>query len=244
MPAFESTVVLSVALLILRIRRYYPLPGSNCSASASTDTSMTKPNSCTAELHRTGNADPTQDMSPMSPHTSIPGYDFDDHAFSPSAVSEDELGKLQASVLFGPGDRAALKTAGEVLGGQVEQILDVWYGFVGSHPHLHAYFSTPAGEPIKEYLDKVRPRFGRWIIDTCSRPYDGRWLAYQDEIALRHTRVKKNQTDQVDSVPFIPLRIPHCVHLPDHRDDPALSLPREGIQTSRLKQCSKPGSRL
>ncbi|HUR05100.1 MAG TPA: protoglobin domain-containing protein, partial [Nonomuraea sp.] len=79
----------------------------------------------------------------MNAPTSIPGYDHDDPALKPSPVTADDLGKLQASLLFGPNDQAALRTAGEVLGGQVEQILDVWYGFVGSHPHLLAYFSTP-----------------------------------------------------------------------------------------------------
>ena len=136
----------------------------------------------------------------------IPGYEYDAPAPVPSPVTPEDLAKLQASLLFGPDDQAALKVAGEVLEGQVEQILDVWYGFVGSHPHLLAYFSTPSGEPIGEYLQRVRARFGRWILDTCGRPYDERWLAYQQEIALRHTSDKKNQTDQADSVPAIPLR--------------------------------------
>ncbi|MEV4890812.1 protoglobin domain-containing protein [Nonomuraea sp. NPDC055795] len=142
----------------------------------------------------------------MSTTSPIPGYAHDDPALAASPVTLDDLAKLQASVLFGPDDQAALKTAGDVLGGQIEQILDVWYGFVGSHPHLLAYFSTPGGEPIGDYLTRVRARFGRWIIDTCTRPYDQRWLAYQHEIALRHTREKKNHTDGAGSVPDIPLR--------------------------------------
>ncbi|TCJ18281.1 hypothetical protein E0L93_05945 [Rubrobacter taiwanensis] len=36
--------------------------------------------------------------------------------------------------------------------------------------------------------------------------YDREWLDYQQEIALRHTRAKKNRTDGVDSVEHIPLR--------------------------------------
>lgn len=142
----------------------------------------------------------------MSTTTPIPGYDHDDPALGSSPVTLDDLDKLKTTVLFGPDDEAALRLAGEVLSGQVEQVLDVWYGFVGSHPHLLAYFSTPSGEPISEYLQRVRARFERWIIDTCTRPYDERWLAYQQEIALRHTQEKKNKTDQVDSVPDIPLR--------------------------------------
>ncbi|MFD2468688.1 protoglobin domain-containing protein [Amycolatopsis silviterrae] len=136
----------------------------------------------------------------------IPGYTHDDPALPASPVTAEDLEQLKATVLFGPDDEAALRTAGEVLNGQIEQVLDVWYGFVGSHPHLLAYFSTPSGEPIAGYLDRVRARFGQWIVDTCTRPYDDRWLAYQQEIALRHTSEKKNKTDHAGSVPHIPLR--------------------------------------
>jgi hypothetical protein len=89
--------------------------------------------------------------------------------------------------------------AGEVLGDQVEDVLDVWYGFVASHPHLVYYFSDPGGKPNADYLTAVRARFGQWIRDTCAAGYDRAWLDYQQEIALRHTRAKKNQTDGVRS---------------------------------------------
>ena len=49
-------------------------------------------------------------------------------------------------------------------------------------------------------------RLQQWILDTCLRPYDQDWLNYQQEIALRHTSVKKNQTDQAKSTPHIPFR--------------------------------------
>lgn len=142
----------------------------------------------------------------MTDRTPVPGYTQDDPALAPSPVTLDDLEKLKASVLFGADDEAALRTAGDVLGGQISQILDVWYGFVGANPHLVAYFSTPDGDPIPEYLARVRARFGQWIIDTCTHPYDERWLAYQQEIALRHTAEKKNVTDGAPSVPLIPLR--------------------------------------
>jgi hypothetical protein len=138
--------------------------------------------------------------------TTTDGYTYDDPALAPSPVTRTDLERLLDSVLFGPADQAALRTAGEVLAGQVDQILDVWYGFVGSHPHLAAYFSTPDGELLDDYLHRVRGRFARWIIDTCTRQYDEQWLAYQQEIALRHTRAKKNQADQAPSVPVIHLR--------------------------------------
>ena len=134
----------------------------------------------------------------------IPGYAYG--AVDRSPVSPQALADLQASVLFGPDDEQALHIAGDVLADQVEDVLDTWYGFVGSHPHLVAYFATPQGEPIADYLQRVRGRFGQWILDTCTRRYDQEWLDYQQEIALRHTPAKKNQTDGVDSLPLVPLR--------------------------------------
>ena len=49
-------------------------------------------------------------------------------------------------------------------------------------------------------------RFQQWILDTCLRPYDQDWLNYQQEIALRHTSVKKNQADGVRSTDHVPYR--------------------------------------
>ena len=49
-------------------------------------------------------------------------------------------------------------------------------------------------------------RFQQWIRDTCQRLYDQDWLNYQQEIARRHTAVKKNQTDGVRSTPQVPLQ--------------------------------------
>ena len=136
--------------------------------------------------------------------TTIEGYDYGQ--VGPSPVSNDDLEALKAAVLFGPDDEAALRRAGEVLGDQVEAILDVWYAFVGANPQLVAAFAGPEGEPVTTYLDRVRPRFGQWIKDTCLRPYDEAWLAYQEEIAERHTPAKKNKTDHVPSIDHVPLR--------------------------------------
>jgi len=134
------------------------------------------------------------------------GYTYDAPDLAPSPVTQEEFAALTASAGFTDADREALRQAGQVLADQVEDVLDVWYGFVASQPHLLAYFCTPDGEPIDDYLAAVRGRFAWWILDTCNRTYDGQWLAYQHEIALRHTAVKKNRTDGVDSVPHIPLR--------------------------------------
>ena len=89
---------------------------------------------------------------------------------------------------------------------QHEEVLDLWYGFVGSHQHLIRYFSDADGEPDSDYLARVRERFKRWILDTCRRTYDQEWLDYQQEIALRHTRAKKNETDGARAPEHIPLR--------------------------------------
>jgi hypothetical protein len=138
--------------------------------------------------------------------TAAPGYAYGDPRLDRSPVTAADLDRLKSSLLFGPADEAALADAGRVLADQIDDVLDVWYGFVGSHPHLLAYFSTPDGEPIADYLARVRVRFGRWILDTCTRPYDQTWLDYQHEIALRHTAAKKNRTDNATSLPMIPLR--------------------------------------
>ncbi|MFI2378282.1 protoglobin domain-containing protein [Streptomyces sp. NPDC018964] len=136
----------------------------------------------------------------------VPGYRYGDSTLPASPVSVEELDKLKAAVLFGEADEAALRQAWDVLKDRVEEVLDVWYGFVGANKHLVAYFSTPEGEPVGEYLAAVRHRFGKWIEDTCTRPYDAEWLAYQQEIAVRHTPAKKNRTDHVRSVPNVSMR--------------------------------------
>lgn len=135
----------------------------------------------------------------------IPGYRLNDPALPPSPVSLRDFEELKASLLFGPDDVAALRRAHDVLAPQVEAILDVWYGFVGSNPHLLRYFSTETGEPVGPYLDAVRKRFGQWILDTCRADFDAAWLAWQDEIGRRHHRIGKNKTDSVSAAPHIPM---------------------------------------
>jgi hypothetical protein len=100
-----------------------------------------------------------------------------------------------------------LRLSHDIVKDQVEQILDVWYGFVGSQPHLLASFSASSdGKPLADYLGAVRRRFGQWILDTARAEYDQQWLDYQHEIALRHHRSKKNRTDGVASTPIVPFR--------------------------------------
>jgi hypothetical protein len=136
----------------------------------------------------------------------IPGYTYGTAAVPRSPVSLEDLEKLKQAVLFGPEDVKYLRMAGEVLADQIEQVLDVWYGFVGSHPHLLYYFTDGRGHASSDYLAAVRKRFGQWILDTCTRPYDQTWLDYAHEIGLRHHRTKKNTTDGVQAVPHVSYR--------------------------------------
>ena len=131
----------------------------------------------------------------------IAGYEFGTRGVVASPLGREDLDLLKQTVLFGEEDEEHLRMAGDVLEDQVEDVLDVWYGFVGDHPHLLRYFSDSEGQPDTEYLGRVRGRFGQWILDTCRRPYDQEWLDYQQEIALRHTRDKKNQTDGAYETP-------------------------------------------
>ncbi|HEX5660522.1 MAG TPA: protoglobin domain-containing protein [Polyangiales bacterium] len=136
--------------------------------------------------------------------SSIHGYTHG--AAQRSPVTLADLAQIKASVLFGEDDVRALRMSHEVVKDQVEAILDVWYGFVGSQPHLLASFSTPDGKPIAEYLGGVRKRFAQWILDTSKAEYDQAWLDYQHEIGLRHHRAKKNVTDGANSTALVPFK--------------------------------------
>ncbi|MBX5473678.1 MAG: protogloblin ApPgb [Thermoleophilia bacterium] len=137
---------------------------------------------------------------------SIPGYTYGSAAVPRSPLTLEELEHLKQAVTFGEEDVAALRRSREALAGRVDEILDVWYGFVGSLPQLLRFFShRETGEPIGDYLQRVRARFGRWILDTAAAEYDQAWLDYQHEIGRRH-HTGKNATDGADSVPSIDLR--------------------------------------
>ena len=136
----------------------------------------------------------------------VPGYDFGAGTVARSPLGIEDLELLKQTILFSDEDEEYLRLAGGVLEDQADEVLDLWYGFVGSHPHLIHYFSDLDGEPDSDYLARVRERFKRWILDTCRRSYDREWLDYQQEIALRHTRDKKNRTDGARAPEHIPLR--------------------------------------
>ena len=129
--------------------------------------------------------------------TDIAGYTYDT-ALAASPVSLDDLNLLLATLLWTDDDAAALARAGAALESQIDDVLDVWYGYVGSSPHLVASFNGADGQPSGDYLTAVRARFGQWIRDLCNRPWDQQWLNYQHEIARRHTDTM-GDTDHVTS---------------------------------------------
>lgn len=137
--------------------------------------------------------------------TTPAGYVYD-QPLPASPVTAADLELLLATLLWTDADAAALRQAGAVLEPQIDAVLDVWYGFVGSHPHLVASFNGPDGTPSAPYLGAVRARFGQWIKDLTTRTWDEQWLAYQHEIAERHT-TRLGATDRVGSAEtHIPLR--------------------------------------
>jgi hypothetical protein len=143
----------------------------------------------------------------MKDEMNIPGYTYGTAAVARSPVTLADFELMKKSVLFGDEDVTYLRLSHDVVKDQVEAILDVWYGFVGSHPHLLASFTGKSdGKPLGDYLGAVRKRFGQWILDTARAEYDQKWLDYQHEIGLRHHRTKKNRTDGAASTDHIPFR--------------------------------------
>jgi hypothetical protein len=143
----------------------------------------------------------------MKTTTDIPGYTYGTNAVPRSPVTAADFEWMKKSVLFGEEDERYLRLSYDVVKDQVEAILDVWYGFVGSNPHLLETFTGKKdGQPLGDYLGRVRARFGQWILDTARAEYNQAWLDYQHEIGLRHHRTKKNKTDAVASTDIVPFR--------------------------------------
>jgi hypothetical protein len=137
----------------------------------------------------------------------IPGYTYGSEALSKSSISLQELAQMKDSVGFSEEVERYLRLAGEVLGDQTKQIVEHWRsGIIAGIPHLARHSRSLDGNPLPNYLGASNQRFQQWILDTCLRPYDQAWLDYQQEIALRHTSLKKNQADGVQSTPHVPLR--------------------------------------
>lgn len=138
--------------------------------------------------------------------TIIPGYTYGMASVTASPISVEEFQQLKASTGFTDDDIYHLRMAGDVLNRHMDAVLDDWYGFLATQPQTGFFTTDGQGKPIMEYRAATRERFRQWILDTCQRDYDQDWLNYQHEIGLRHHHTKKNQTDQVNSVPHTALR--------------------------------------
>lgn len=143
-------------------------------------------------------------MKMVSPH--IPGYTYGTEASAASPISLHDLDLLKQSVRFTQEDERYLRMAGEVLSEQTSELVQSWRAVIASMPHLAHYSQDLNGQPDPHYSGDSGLRFRQWVLDTCLRAYDQDWLNYQQEIGLRHTSLKKNQTDGVQSAPYIPLR--------------------------------------
>ncbi len=136
----------------------------------------------------------------------IPGYAYGESNLETAPYTLKDLQLLKTTVLFTEDDAKWLRKSRKVLEPHAEEILDTWYGFVGSHPHLIYYFSNKKGEADANYLARVRARFIQWVYDTADANYDQDWLNYQYEIAKRHHHIGKNKIDDVQSVDHIHFR--------------------------------------
>jgi Protoglobin len=143
------------------------------------------------------------------------GYTYGTKQVAKSPFTLEDLKLLEQSMLFTEDDVKYLKMSHDILKDQTNEILDVWYGFVGGTPQLLYFFGNKTtGKPEGEYLAKVRERFGMWILQTAEANYDQNWLNYQYEIGLRHYTTKKNKTDKATAVPIV-----------NYRYIPALTIP-------------------
>jgi Protoglobin len=143
------------------------------------------------------------------------GYTYGTKQVAKSPFTLEDLKLLQQSMLFTDDDVKYLKMSHDILKDQTNDILDVWYGFVGGTPQLLYFFGNKTtGKPEGEYLAKVRERFAMWILQTAEANYDQNWLNYQYEIGLRHYTTKKNKTDKATAVPIV-----------NYRYIPALTIP-------------------
>jgi hypothetical protein len=124
-----------------------------------------------------------------------------------SPVTLEDLELLMETLLFTDEDIQALRMSTEALEGHIDAILEVWFAYTASFPHLLHFFTRKEdGRPDGAYLAAVRKRFGRWILETAAANFDQAWLDRQHEIGLRHHRSKKNRTDDVESVEHINFR--------------------------------------
>jgi len=142
----------------------------------------------------------------IAPDTNIGGYDYGSERVAPSRVTLEELRELEQAAGLTEDDRRYLRLAGEVLSDQAEAMVDAWRARFLHQEELARWFYDPDGKADERYKAAIKPRFVRWVIDSCTRPYDQAWLDYQNEIGRRHTPERKNATDRAQTPALVPLR--------------------------------------
>ena len=142
----------------------------------------------------------------LLPAASIAGYDYGSADAARSPVTLGELRELEQSAGWTEEDAATLRRHGAIFRDRDAEMVDAWRAAIAAQPHLAKWFFGPDGKPDEEYKAKVKARFVQWVRDACFRPRDRAWLDYQEEIGLRHTLLKKNQTDGAHTAPLVPLR--------------------------------------
>ena len=145
------------------------------------------------------------------------------HRTLQSPITMQEFEVMRQSAAFDEEDEQWLRVAGEVLADRAKALAGKWRDIIAAHPHLARYSQRPDGEKDPHYSETSGLRLQQWILDTCLRPYDQDWLNYQQEMALRHTSLKKNKTDNVQSVPTIHLR--HVIAFTAILNDPNIIKP-------------------
>lgn len=137
---------------------------------------------------------------------SIPGYDYGTSNVTHSPVSMEELHQIEQCAGWTEEDARVLRRHGDIFKDRAEEMVDSWRAVIAGQRHLAQWFVRPDGKQDDAYKSRVNKRFVQWVIDTCFRPRDQAWLDYQEEIGLRHTPAKKNQTDGGVTPPVVPLR--------------------------------------
>jgi hypothetical protein len=137
---------------------------------------------------------------------SIPGYDYGTPRSAISPVSDTELSQLEQTAGWTAEDATILARHAEIFRAKAESMVDSWRDLIGSQPHLAHAFVKPDGTPDDEYKARIKRRFVQWVVDVALRPHDRDWLNYQQEIGLRHTPAKKNQTDAAQTPPHVSFR--------------------------------------
>ncbi|WP_436756664.1 hypothetical protein [Streptosporangium sp. V21-05] len=101
----------------------------------------------------------------------IPGYTYGTGEAAVSPLALEDLERLKAVVGLTEQDEQALIEAARVLADQADDMVSAYRKRLGEPPFMHAYSGHPDGTPNPEYGAASKPRFDRFIIDACTRPY-------------------------------------------------------------------------